>query len=388
MNLLKVVRKNIVLGFVRKEFKQMLREVRMRAILFAAPVLMLLLFGYAVNTDVKNIRFAIFDEDKTAMSREFIEEFAATDYFQYYADITSARQINNLLDTMKVELVFHIPAGFQEHLSSGRDVNVQLLIDGADASRANVINAYVSAITNNYAMGLFQKKVRLKLLSRTGVPATFKKTIELEERFWFNPELSSRNFFLPGILGMIISMITITLTSMSIVKEREIGTIEQLIVTPIHPLELIAGKTLPFIIVSLFDTIVITIVMLLWFNVPFLGSFLFMLLCSLGFILFTSAVGVYISTISKTQQQALLSVFLFFMPAMLLSGFVFPISSMPMVVQWITYLNPLRYYITIIRGIFLKGVGFDILWPDLSAVFILGSVLVVFATRRFHRRLG
>jgi ABC-2 type transport system permease protein len=385
--MMKLVRKNIVLGFVRKEFKQMLREVRMRIILFAAPVLMLLLFGYAVNTDVKNIRFAVYDEDKSAMSRRFIEEFSATSYFQYYAALSSPRQINTMLDAMQVELVFSIPAGFEEKLNNGRDVDVQLLIDGADASRANVITAYVNAVTTNYAMGLFEKKVKLKLLSRQGIPSTFRKSIDLKERYWFNPDLSSRNFFLPAILALIISMITITLTSMSIVKEREIGTIEQLIVSPIHSLELIAGKTLPFILVSLFDTIVVTIIMLLWFNVPFLGSFLFMLLSSLGFILFTSAVGVYISTISKTQQQALLSVFLFLMPAILLSGFVFPISSMPRIIQWLTYANPLRYYIRIIRSIFLKGVGIDILWPDLTALFVLGMVVVVFATRRCNKNM-
>jgi ABC-2 type transport system permease protein len=385
--MMKLVRKNIVMGFVRKEFKQMLREVRMRVILFAAPVLMLLIFGYAVNTDVKNIRFAVYDEDKSAMSRRFIEEFSATSYFQYYAALSSPRQINTMLDTTQVELVFDIPTGFEEKLNNGKDVDVQLLIDGADASRANVINAYVSAVTNNYALDLFEKKVELKLLTRQDIPTTFKKSIDLKERFWFNPDLSSRNFFLPAILGLIISMITITLTSMSIVKEREIGTIEQLIVSPIHSLELIAGKTLPFILVSLIDTIVVTSIMLLWFNVPFLGSFLFMLFCSLGFILFTSAVGVFISTISKTQQQALLSVFLYFMPAILLSGFVFPIPSMPEIIQWLTFINPLRYYIRIIRSIFLKGVGIDILWPDLTALFMLGMVVVVFATWRFSRHM-
>jgi len=384
---MKVIRKNILLGFMRKEFKQMLRDVRMRMILFAAPVFMLLLFGYAVNTDVKNIRFAVYDEDKTLMSREFTGEFSASGYFQYYASVSSAREIDTLLDTMQVEMIFHIPSGFEEELRSGGDVNIQLLIDGADASRANVIIAYANAVTNSYALELFEKKLALKIISRRGLPVTLKKTIELKERFWFNPELSSRNFFLPAILGLIITMITITLTSMSIVKEREMGTMEQLIVTPIHALELIAGKTIPFMAVSLIDTVVVTTIMLLWFNVPFLGSFIFMLICSLGFILFTSAVGVYISTISRTQQQALLSVFLFFMPAMLLSGFVFPISSMPQVIRWLTLLNPLRYYIRIVRGIFLKGVGINILWPDLLALFCMGFVLIIFSTRRFRKHL-
>lgn len=365
----------------------MLRDVRMRVVLFAAPVIMLVVFGYAVNTDVKNISFAVYDQDKSVMSRAFIEEFSASGYFQYYASLSSHRQIDTLLDTMQVEVIFQIPSGFEENLKSGGNVSVQLLLDGADASRANVTNAYVNAVTTGYAMELFEQRVALKIINRRDIPSHFKKAITLKERFWFNPELKSRNFFLPAILGLIITMITITLTSMSIVKEREIGTIEQLIVAPIHAFELIAGKTIPFMAVSLIDTVLVACIMILWFNVPFLGSFIFMLMCSLGFILFTSAVGVYISTISKTQQQALLSVFLFFMPAMLFSGFVFPISSMPEIIQWVTLLNPLRYYIRIIRGIFLKGVGLDILWPDLLALFCLGIVLIIFSARRFSKHL-
>jgi ABC-2 type transport system permease protein len=384
---MKIIRKHIVYGFIRKEFTQMMRDIRMRVVLFAAPIIMLLVFGYAVNTDVKNIRFAVYDQDKSRMSREFIEQFSASDYFWYYTSLSSHKDIDSLLDTGRAEVVFQIPPGFEEKLKSGGNVSVQLLLDGADASRANMINAYVSAVTNHYAMNLFEQRVVLKILNRGDIPSHFKKAVELKERFWFNPELKSRNFFLPAILGLIITLITITLTSMSIVKEREIGTIEQLIVAPIHSFELIAGKTIPFMAVSLIDTIVVTCIMILWFNVPFLGSFIFMLICSLGFILFTAGVGVFISTISKTQQQALLSVFLFLMPAILFSGFVFPISSMPEIIQWLTLLNPLRYYIGIIRGIFLKGVGITVLWPDLLALFFLGIVLIVFSARRFKRRL-
>jgi ABC-2 type transport system permease protein len=384
---MRLIRRKIVFGFVRKEFKQMFRDLRMRIVLFGAPLIMLLVFGYAVNTDVKNISFGVYDEDKSVQSREFIEKFSATGYFHYYVSFSSPKQIDYYLDTGKIEMAVRIPSGFMEEIRAGRGSTVQLLIDGADASRANVINAYVNAITADYNLKLYENKIAMQIVARGGIQTPLKQMMELKERFWFNADLLSRNFFLPGILGLIISMLTITLTSMSIVKEREIGTIEQLIVSPLHAFELIAGKTIPFMIVSLIDTIMITTLMLLWFGVPFLGSFLFMLFCSLGFIINTSAIGLYISTISRTQQQALLSVFLFFMPAMLFSGFVFPISSMPEIIQWITYLNPLRYYVRMTRSIFLKGVGPDILWFDLAALFGLGIMILYFSTRRFSRHL-
>ncbi|HPO44555.1 MAG TPA: ABC transporter permease, partial [Spirochaetota bacterium] len=206
-------------------------------------------------------------------------------------------------------------------------------------------------------------------------------------RALFNPDLASRNFLLPGVLGLLIALITIMLTSMSVVKERESGTMEQIIVSPLRPMEFVAGKTLPFAIIGFADICVVTLIAIAWFRVPFNGSFALLLMSGVLFILSTLAVGLYISTVSRTQQQAMLSTFLFFVPAILFSGFVFPIYAMPIPVQAVTFLNPLRYFITIIRGIFLKGVGAGVLWPEMLALFALGGALLFFSVRRFSGRM-
>jgi ABC-2 type transport system permease protein len=380
-------RRTVVAGFIKKEFRQMFRDIRMWVVLVGSPLFLLLLFGYAVNLDVKDVRMAYQDRDKTAESRELIERFTASRYFIPVAVLPYESEADRLLDKGTVEFVLDIPDGFAKKIKSGRAPEIQILIDGTDSGRASVTVSYVNEIVSEFSLRYFQKKILLSVLSRGGTPLKMKRNVDLKERILYNQSLTSRNFYLPGILALIISLITVTLTAMSIVKEREMGTIDQIAVSPITPMELIAGKTIPFVIVSFFDTVLITFIMIFWFRVPFNGNFLFLLLASLVFVFSTTAVGLFISTISKTQQQALLSVFLFFMPATMFGGFAFPIYVMPQAIQWITWVNPMQYYIKIIRAVFLKGAGIAVLGPDLLALAAIGAALFYLSSRRFSRRM-
>jgi ABC-2 type transport system permease protein len=372
---------------LRKEFTQVFRDKRMVMMMFGSPVLMLLLFGYAVNTDVTGIKAAVLDEDRSGMSREFIREFTGGGYFTVTAAEGSSDEMTALLDRGEADMFLHIQKGFAAGIRSGGGSRVQLIVDGSDSSRAGVILSYVNRITGNFSEEKFIDRVRIVALSRQGGGLSAVKGIEIRERALFNPELASRNFYLPGVLGLLIALITIMLTSMSVVKERESGTMEQIVVSPIRPSEFIAGKTLPFAIVSFAVICVIALITIFWFKVPFNGSFLFLMVSSLLFILASLAVGLFISTVSSTQQQAMLSSFLFFLPAILFSGFVFPIYSMPEAVQAVTFLNPLRYFIVIVRGVFLKGTGIVYLWPELAGLAVLGGTLFALSARRLSRRM-
>lgn len=380
------LRKHIIKSMVVKEFKQTLRDKRMVMMLFGAPVLMLLMFGYAVNTDVNRVKMAVLDEDRSARSREFLRQFTAGGYFLHWCSLDSPREAAALLDSGAVDVYMHIPRDFGGRVRSGKGARVQILLDGTDSSRASVIQAYINRIANDYSFDWFSRKVRMTIRNRESGALRMKEAVIVQERALFNPDLTSRNFYLPGVLGLLVALITIMLTSMSVVKERESGTIEQIIVSPLRPVEFVAGKTLPFAIVGLVDICVITLLAIVWFRVPFNGSFVFLLFGSLFYIICTLAVGLYISTVSQTQQQAMLSTFLFFIPSILLSGFIFPIYAMPEVFQWITLLNPMRYFMTVIRGIFLKGVGFAFLWQDLLALMVMSAVLLTLSVRRFSRR--
>lgn len=370
-----------------KEFKQTLRDKRMVMMLFGMPVIMLFVFGYAVNTDVNRIKMAVLDEDRSVRSREFLRRFTASGYFIHSESIAAPGESARLLDGGEVDIYMHIPRGFGERVVSGKGAQVQIILDGTDSNRAAVIQAYVNQIAGDYSLAYFGRKVRMLVLGREAGGMRMKEPLEVKERALFNPDLASRNFYLPGVLGLLVALITIMLTSMSVVKERESGTIEQIIVSPLRPLEFVIGKTLPFAIVGFIDICVITIIAITWFRVPFNGSFGFLLLGSFFYIICTLAVGLYISTVSLTQQQAMLSTFLFFIPAILFSGFIFPIYAMPEVFQLISLLNPMRYFITVIRGIFLKGVGAAVLWKEVTALVLLGTVLLWLSVRRFSRRL-
>ena len=365
-----------------KEFLQALRDYRMRSTIFLLPLIQVLVFGYAITTDVKHVALAVYDLDNTVASRDLISRFAGSGYFEivnYVYDDAAAR---SLLDHSSVRLVLRINAGFQADLAAGRVAQVQALLDGSDSNTAGIVLNYSNEIVGQANFDALVDRV-------TRVLGTFQRPgqADLQTRAWFNENLESRNFFVPGVIALIVTLITLMLTSIAVVREYEIGTIEQIMVTPIRPIEFILGKTVPFALIGFADVLLITAVGVYWFEVPIRGSIPLLLLATGLYLLTSLGVGLLISTISRTQQQALMTSFLFFAPAILLSGFVFPIANMPQVVQWLTYLNPLRYFLVIIRGIFLKGVGLQILWPQMVALTIIGVLTFTLAVRRFHKTL-
>ena len=365
-----------------KEFLQALRDYRMRSTIFLLPLIQVLVFGYAITTDVKHVALAVYDLDNTVASRDLISRFAGSGYFEivnYVYDDAAAR---SLLDHGSVRLVLRINAGFQADLAAGRVAQVQALLDGSDSNTAGIVLNYSNEIVGQANFDALVDRV-------TRVLGTFQRPgqADLQTRAWFNENLESRNFFVPGVIALIVTLITLMLTSIAVVREYEIGTIEQIMVTPIRPIEFILGKTVPFALIGFADVLLITAVGVYWFEVPIRGSIPLLLLATGLYLLTSLGVGLLISTISRTQQQALMTSFLFFAPAILLSGFVFPIANMPQVVQWLTYLNPLRYFLVIIRGIFLKGVGLQILWPQMVALTIIGVLTFTLAVRRFHKTL-
>jgi len=372
---------------LKKEFAQLFRDRKMRAVMIGPPIIMMIVFGYAVNTDVNDVRMAVVDYDKTAESRQFIEEFTGSTFFSLYAYGYSAKKLVPLLDRSEIDCLVQVERGFSEKMRSGSTAQVQILLDGSDSNRASVVKSYINNVTAAYSMAHFRERVKTQVRTRQKAGMRMPAVVDLEHRVFFNPELKSRNYYLPGIIGLLISLITIMLTSMSIVKEREAGTIEQINVSPLKPLEYIAGKMIPFALVSFGIIFVVTFITITWFAVPFNGSFTFVLFTGLLYILSTLAVGLYISTISMTQQQAMLSSFLFFVPAILLCGFIFPIYAMPESVQLVAYLNPLTYYMNIVRGVYLRGVGALVLWQDVLAMVAIGVVLLFMSVKRFSKTM-
>ncbi len=357
-----------IITILRKELRQVFREPRMRAMVIVPPVMQLIVFGLAVNLDVENARIAWMDQDRTPASRELEAALGNSRYFQIIARPATDADAQQLLDSGRVLGIVRVGVGFSEDLSRGRTAPVQILMDGTNSNDANIVSAYLTRIVGS--------------LGRKG-----RGRVHTESRAWFNEELKSRNYFIPGVVMNIITLITLMLTAMAIVREKELGTMEQLMVTPIRPVELMLGKTIPFAIIGLLDMALAVTTALLVFHVPFRGTVAMLLGASCLFLLSTLGAGLFLSTVSRTQQQALMSSFFFFTPAFMLSGFTFPIRNMPEVVQWVTLFNPLRYFIEVLRGVFLKGVGVDVLWPQLLAMGTIGLVVLLLSANRFRKRL-
>jgi ABC-2 type transport system permease protein len=351
-----------------KEFIQVFRDPRMRIVLFVLPVFQTIVFGYAVNTDIRHVATAVCDRDDSPWSRDLIQAFAGSQYFTVVERVTDERRLTRLVDRGEVKAVLRIENGFGERRGRGTDAPVQLILDGTDSNTAGLVMSYAARIV-----------ARLNN-SDTG-------TVLLESRAWFNPNMESRNFYIPAVIVNIVFVITMLLSSMAVVREKEIGTIEQIIVTPIRKTEFILGKTLPFVVIGYIDVTAVSLAGALWFDVPIRGSIPLLLLGTSLFLISSLGFGLLISTVSRTQQQAMMSAFFFVFPAMLLSGFAFPIENMPEPVQWLTLLNPVRHYLVIVRGIFLKGVGFRILLPEMAALLLLGSVILALAVHRFRKTL-
>jgi len=366
-----------------KEFIQIFRDPRMKGVIFLMPIIQLFVFGYAVTTDVKNIRTLVHDLDNSVASRELISRFVKSGYFNVVEYTDRDSRVRDLMDRGEVGAVLRINRGFEHDLRAGRAAQLQVIVDGTDSNTAGIVLNYSSKIA-----GRFSDRVLVERLTRAvGRPGATGR-VELETRAWFNENLESRNFYVPGVIAIIVMLITLMLTSMAVVREKEIGTIEQIMVTPITPAEFILGKTVPFALIGFADVVLITLLGVFWFEVPIRGSLLVLFVATALYLLTTLAIGLFISTVSQTQQQAMMSTFFFYFPAVLLSGFMFPIANMPALVQWLTWLNPLRYFLVIIRGVFLKGVGPTVLWPQIIALAVMGRVALWLASRRFRKTLA
>ena len=369
-----------LLCMIKKEFIQIFRNSKMRAIVLIMPLVQSMVFGYAVTTDVKQVTTAVYDQARTPESRDLVDRFIHSGYFSVKQTIHSDREMDELIDRGIVAAIIRIPPDFSGKLASGTTVAVQIVVDGTDSNTAGVVLNYAGNIIRNDAIEILRKRT-----DRPGWEAT---GVHLQTRAWFNENLTSRNFYVPGVIASIVMLVTLLLTSMSVVREKEMGTMEQIIVTPITSAEFIIGKTMPSIILGFVNMIFVTLISVFWFDIPVRGSIVTLLVANGFFLMTTIGAGLFISTLSDTQQQAMMSAFFFYLPAVLLSGFMFPIANMPDVVQAFTYLNPLRYFLIVIRGIFLKGVGVAILWPQILALFVLGSLILTLAVKRFHKNLA
>jgi ABC-2 type transport system permease protein len=368
-----------ILFIMKKEFLQVVRDRAFLPMLFLAPIMQLLLFGYAATTDVKNISTAVLDQDKTQDSRRFIESFANSGYFRFKAYLNSESEIDDMLDRSKVKLVINIPRDFSHKLNRNEPTNIQVIIDGTNSNTANVIIGYTKDIAQRTSV-----KIIIQQLKKANMEIP---VIDSQFRAWYNPELDSVNYVVPGIICTILSIITTMLTSVAIVREREKGTLEQLMVSPIAPYQLILGKVLPFMLIGFIDAVIVLVAGVFWFKIPVNGSIPLLFALTIIFITNTLAIGILISTISRTQQQAMMTTLFLMIPWITLSGFIFPIENMPKVIQALTYMIPLRYFLVIIRGIVLKGVGLSVLWPQVLSLVVLGSILLLLSISRFHKRL-
>lgn len=360
-----------VLWMVRKELRQVFRDSRMARVVVVAPLIQLLVFGYAVSTDLREATLFVVDHDGSAASRELIDAFQAGGLFRVTAVSEQPAELLRAFDHGDALAALIVPRGFATALEERR-ATVQLLFDGTDSNQSTLAKGYAERIVESWGASRM-----------VGVAAT--PLLDARPRAWYNADLSSRVYNVPAVIGAILMLICQLLTAMAIVREREIGTLEQLLVSPLRPFELILGKTIPFALIGLADLLLISVVAVLWFEVPFRGNPLLLLLAACLFLVCGLGIGLLISTLSQTQQEAFLSSFLIFMPAMLLSGFMFPVSSMPRAFQLLTLLNPLRHFLEIVRGVFLKGVGLADVLPQLGALALLGAVLITFAVLRFGR---
>ncbi|MGQ9671496.1 MAG: ABC transporter permease [Candidatus Aminicenantales bacterium] len=370
-----------VFSVILKEFLQLRRDPRMLAILILAPIVQLILLGYAANLDVEQVPLVICDLDHSPTSRDFSSRLSHSVHFSLKAVITELRDVDDYLEQGKALLAVILPWRMEERLARGETVPLQMIVDGAESQVAVVAMNYAAMMTGEYSQSFFRRRLG-KLW-----PGKKIATIQPQFRIWYNPELKSRNFMVPGVLALLLMVLTTMLTSLGIVKEKESGTLEQLIVTPVRPIEIILGKLLPFFLIGTMDILLVLGVVIFWFRVPVKGNSFLLFGLSLIFMLTTLGLGLFISTVSKNQQQAMLSAVFFIIPMLILSGFVFPIASMPRLIQHLTAIVPLRYYLVIIRGLFLRGVGLEALWQEAVILLAFGLIILGLSIQRFRKRI-
>ena len=367
------------LSLIRKEFLHIFRDPRTLGVMFLMPIIELVLLGYAATTDIEHLRTVVLDSDKSVASRELIEAYRASRYFDIVHYVESEHQLEYLVDSGQVRAGLIIPAGYGEEIAAGGRVQVAFVIDGSDPSVANTVFAASQSVGQAQSMRIMERTMGVDLDDLPGV--------QVRPRVWYNPEMKSANFMIPGIMGIILYFLTALFTSMSIVREREQGTIEQLIVSPIRPLELIVAKVIPYVFIAFFDVLEVLAIGVFWFDVPIRGSLGLLLGLSALFLLTSLGIGIFISSVANTQQEAMLLTFLTMFPSIFLGGFFFPIEAMPGWLQAITYVVPLRYMLAVIRGIILKGVGLQILVQEVIALAVFGVLVMLLAASRFRKRL-
>lgn len=362
------------IAIIKKEVRQLKRDTRLLAVIFSFPVILLIMFGYAVNFDVKNIKVAIYDQDRSQTSRDFINSLKSSEYFNIVEYLYSGDQIDILLDQKTVLCVVVIPEDFSKKINTKQNTSIQYLIDGVDANTASIVQNYMFAAT-----GQFNQKINSEILARNGMKEF--TPLSLETQFWFNPDLKTTRFLIPGLIAMILIVTAVITVALSFVREKEKGTMEQLNVSSLRTIELILGKTFPFVIIALVNAGMILLAGYLIFGVVVKGSYLLLLLTTLIFLTASTSLGIFISVLSDSQQVAFTAAtFVSLLPSLILSGFVFPIDSMPWIIQIITNITPAKFFIEILRAIILRGVGISAFWDQIIYLLIFITVLIVLAS--------
>ncbi len=373
-----------ILFFLRKEFQQLRRDPNMIRLIFIGPIAQLLIFGFAINLDVNSVPMVVCDQDHSLQSHDFIARFENSGYFPVVARVDRLSDLDKYILRGQASLSLTIPPEFGKKILKGDQAQVEAIVDGSESNAASVGLNYAAAIVAGYSQNAL-----LESYSRRGFGALKPITVTPEIRVWYNPDLKSRNYILPGLLGMILTQATVLLTALAIVKEKERGTLEQLIVTPIQTWQIIIGKLAPFTFIGVIDIVLALAGVTLILGIPVRGSVVLLVALSLIFILTTLGLGLFVSTVSNTQQQAMMTtVFFVVLPMNFLSGFIFPIENMPRIIQIFTYFLPLRYFFEIIRGIFLRGAGLVELWPQVLALFIFAAAVLTLSSLRFRKKLA
>lgn len=369
-----------VRALLRKELRQIFRDPKTKRIIFGSPIIQLLLFGYAVSTDVRDVKTFVVDHDITVESRALQGALTASGYFRIVGHASRPADLAAALDAGRAVIGLEIPRGFAADLAAGHGARVQLLVDGTHSNTGTVAQGYASRIVQEFGFDYARRRA-------AAAGAMLPAGVDLRVRAWYNPDLESRVYNIPAVIGVLLLFMTLLLTALTVVRERELGTLEQLAVSPLTAGELMLGKTIPVALIAAVDLVLIAVVGAWWFHVPFRGSIPALLLASALYALVGLGVGLLVSTISRTQQEAFMGMFLIFLPATVLSGFMYPVRSMPLFFQWLTLVNPVRHFLEVVRRIFLKGAGTAELWPQLVILAGMAAVALLLAARRFRRTL-
>jgi ABC-2 type transport system permease protein len=367
-------------AIAKKEFKHLLRDFRMMAILVLFPVFLLLIFGYAINFDVHHIKLAVYDQEYSEVTRNLVKEFTNSEYFDLAGYLKSDKQLKDVLDTKTAQCIMVIPSDFSRKFYSKQIVKVQFLIDGVDGNTATIIQNYIASATQAYGQNL-TAEVLLKTGQKNYQP------IDFQARFWYNPDLQTTRFLIPGLIAMILLITAAISVSLSLVREKERGTIEQINVSPINSFELIAGKVLPYLLLSLLNAVMILVVGYFLFGVEIKGSIFLLLITTLLFLSASTGIGILVSVISDSQQVAFsIATFVTLLPSFILSGFVFPIESMPLPIQILTNITPAKFFIEILRAIVLRGVGVYSFWDQALYLILFTAVILLLANVIYKRK--